>query len=603
MSQARRLLGVFGANNPTKSAASVTPADFLIGGIIGQFERKFDKAIEINNTRQAEIIFGLHNNAAYYGWDALNSFFQNLAGVSAKLFVKSHVGYTGSAIDAVQGFANLLDGSSANTLKLKAAWQDVTEYGANTNRTGYTITNGFRFETLLAATVAAAATSAQLDSIIGVRVGDLLRFNVTSGPVYKKITAINESTRFVSWTGAFDGSLTGAIGDAVKVLGFQLKTYRKTIGGIVSEVDVELGKIWCTMEPEVTEFYVTNIFKSSNYLAAEDLASVSVLNLSFPVDVASVAYLTSGADGTAPTTAAHWSRDLVAFDTLPVRFMGNPETTNQTIQSAGETYCQSRTDNPKWLFTITADRTKAQLITIGQSLQRSDAHLGILVAHWMQIADPFSTSPIAPPRSVPNLGFVMADWMRSIGLDGIHYIPARKERPLFGAVGIVGDQFLNDQDRTDLSNAGVNVIQFSAGSGFVIRNFFTLSTAEEFQFANGLLMRDFIKVSAVDSLQTSENKPNNFKRITADRMAILNFLHRLWRSGSTGTVPEGETFGQSFGTDGAPTQPADHFEVQADEINNPQTSINNGERNLDVWFTFPAPAGSIRIGVGILLRS
>lgn len=603
MSINRRVLGVFGANNPTKRSASVTPADFLIGGLIAQFERKFDKAIEINNARQAEIIFGPHNNSAFYGWDQLNGFFQNLAGATAKLFVKSHVGYTGSAIDAVQGFANLVDGSAANTLKMKAAWQDVTEYGANTNRTGYTITNGFRFETLLAATVAAAATSAQLDSIIGVRVGDLLRFNVTSGPVYKKITAINESARTVSWTGAFDGSLTGAIGDAVKVLGFQVKTYRKTIGGIVTEVDVELGKIWCTMEPEVTEFYVTNVFKSSNYLAAEDLASASVLNLSFPIDVSTVAYLSSGADGTSPTTSAHWSRDLTSFDNLPVRFLANPETTNQTIQSAGETYCQGRSDNPKWLFTLVADRTKAQLITIGQSLQRSDAHLGVAVAHWLQVEDPFSSSPIAPPRNVPNVGFIMADWMRSIALDGIHFIPARKERPLFGVVGILGDQFLSDQDRTDLSVAGINVIQFIAGSGFVIRNFFTLSTATEFQFANGLLMRDFIKISSVDSLQTSENKPNNFARIQGDRMAILQFLHRLWRSGSTGLVPEGETFGQTFGTDGAPTQPADHFEVQADEINNPQTSIDNGERNLDVWFTYPAPAGSIRIGVGILLRN
>jgi hypothetical protein len=77
---------------------------------------------------------------------------------------------------------------------------------------------------------------------------------------------------------------------------------------------------------------------------------------------------------------------------------------------------------------------------------------------------------------------------------------------------------------------------------------------------------------------------------------------RLWENGSTGNVPSGETFGQTFGENGKPTGPNDHFEVQADEINNPQTSINAGERNLDVAFTYPAPTGSIRIGVGILLK-
>ena len=41
-------------------------------------------------------------------------------------------------------------------------------------------------------------------------------------------------------------------------------------------------------------------------------------------------------------------------------------------------------------------------------------------------------------------------------------------------------------------------------------------------------MRDFIKISTVDSLQTSENQPNSLARIREDAMAVLNFLYRLW---------------------------------------------------------------------------
>jgi len=33
------------------------------------------------------------------------------------------------------------------------------------------------------------------------------------------------------------------------------------------------------------------------------------------------------------------------------------------------------------------------------------------------------------------------------------------------------------------------------------------------------------------------------------------------------------------------------------------SSLNAGNRNYDIFFTYPAPAGSIKIGVGIMLRS
>jgi hypothetical protein len=67
-------------------------------------------------------------------------------------------------------------------------------------------------------------------------------------------------------------------------------------------------------------------------------------------------------------------------------------------------------------------------------------------------------------------------------------------------------------------------------------------------------------------------------------------------------VPPGETFGQGINDDGTPTKWSDHLIVQADAINNPQSKINLGERNVDTWFTYPTPAGSIEIGCGILLR-
>ena len=79
-------------------------------------------------------------------------------------------------------------------------------------------------------------------------------------------------------------------------------------------------------------------------------------------------------------------------------------------------------------------------------------------------------------------------------------------------------------------------------------------------------------------------------------------MYRLWFKGSTNNAPAGETFGQQENEDGSLTNPEDHFEVIADAVNNPVSSINAGNRNIQVYFTYPTPAGSIEISVGILLR-
>jgi len=283
--------------------------------------------------------------------------------------------------------------------------------------------------------------------------------------------------------------------------------------------------------------------------------------------------------------------------------LANPESTNVAIQKALETYCRARTDTPLVIYNVPENQTKSQLVTIGNIFQRSDDVLAVLTANWLKVSDPFSNSVIAPARTVPNVGHVMGAWIRAIGLLGIHFIPSTNQTLLFGTIGVKGLQFLDDDDRTDLAEAGVNVIQVRTGIGTKIANLFTLSTTFDTAYANGILMRNFIKVSITDSLQGSENTPNSLNRITSDKMAALQFMYSLWFRGSTGDVPAGETFGQNLDSEGNPTIPTDHFQVIADLTNNPQTQINLGERNIDVFFTYPTPAGSIRIGVGILIRS
>ena len=605
-----RIFGVTGKDLPTKKSSVVQASDFAIGGMIGLTERTYDQAWECRNMNEFQNIFGGDFSSSAYAYEEAQLFFHNAPGGSS-LWFKSHVGNTGSAINAVAATVTLnnIDSAPSAAVKLSAGHLGVLEYGTHGNRIGYTITAGARYSTSIGATGAASDLSVTLTSVIGVKVGDIIKVLATgSAPatVYKKITQIDESTGKAYFSGVFHASSNAVAADVVTVLGMQIKTYEKSLSGIVKEVDQNLGKIYVTMAPEVTDYYINNVFANSNYLKVEDqLATIAgTAEKIFPADVSTVTYLTTGVYGTAPTTLAHWGyRNYTAFDTLPIRFLCNAETTLSTVNAAMESYSRARYDHPIVIYNIAANQTKTTLTTIGSSYQRSDDVLGTGWAQWVQISDPFSSSSIAPARNVPNVGACMGAWIRTIATYGIHCVPGLKQIPIIGIIGVYGTQFPDNQDRTDLADSGVNCIEFLTGMGYVMRNARSFSSSTDYRYDNALLMRNYIHVSCVDSLQLSENTPNSWDRIQADRNAIEFFMRRLWERGSTGTVAEGETFGQWIKADGKKSSYDDSVQVQADIVNNPLSKIQLGERNLDVYFTYPTPAESIMIGVGVVLQS
>lgn len=566
---------------------------------MGRFERKYNRVFEVRTPQEFQQIFGDHVIPAFYGYDAVNGFFSNVTGVDAVLYGASHVGNSAGTIDAAIASRQVQNGTPANLFQVQPAYQGELEYGISGNRRGTRVTLQDRFSTTLTVNVASTGVStATLDSVIGIRIGDIVRFDTTT-PAYVAVTDIDESLKTITWVGNL--GQTASIGDAVTVPGFTVRTFTRSVSGVETEVDEERGRTVCTAVAAVTEFFVENVFSDSTWVDITVNQSGQTLDNLLPAADSGVVYCTGGSDGTYATTAASWNNTLQLFNDQPVRFLTNPETSATEVNTAGEAYCRGRTDTPIWLYTLPENRTQSQLIAVGQGYQRSNDVFGVGVANWLEITDPFTTSALAPARNVPNVGHIMGLWIRTLGIRGVHFVPALKSEPILGATGVVGYQALSDIERTTVSEAGVNMIQQITGLGIVLRNAYTFSTNVATQFSNIVLMRNFIKVSAVDSLQDSENTPNSINRIRADRGAIWEFLYRLWRVGSTGSVPEGETFARRENLDGTLTQPRDHFEVTANAVNNPQSSLNNGERNYDVYFTAPSPAGSIRIGVGILI--
>lgn len=591
-----RRLGVYGANLPTKKERSVEPADFSIAGLIGYFDRQYNKPFQLRSDIEGKAIFGDQTNKNAYGWDCLNGFFANLKGASGSIFVLSPVG-----TDAVQASLALKNGNNEDILTVKASYQGEDEYGIFANRTGVAVERGAYFETAISAYASKIFT---VDSCAGLHVGDIVRAHYvgssTGSDTYSTVVAISESAKTVEIADTFSGNVADYV---LQGMGFKLKTYRKSLTGIISEVDKTLGEVWCTLNSNDPDHFVSQVFEQSSYIKVAVNTSATTVDKMLPV-TAVLAYLLGGTTGTMPANVNAWKPYFNAFDTLPVRMIALCETSNDQIQSALEQYCRNREDNPIAVLVVQYGlATKQAMINTGNFFQRSDEVDALVVGNWLGVPNPFSTSPVAPDREIPCVGHVMGEWIYSIEQNGIHSSPARKNCALAGVNSVIGYTADKDEDRTDLADAGINVIQKMKGKGFILRNAFTPSTAVEFRYSNAVIERNFIKVSCVDSLQDSENTPNTIANVREDRMAVLQFMNKLWRSGSNGSTKEGETFGQYEKDDGSLSTTEDAFEVIADASNNSVATLQAGERNIDMWFMFPAPAGSIKVGVGLIYKT
>lgn len=598
-----RRLGVYGDKLPTKKDRSVTPADFSIAGMYGRFPRKFDVPFRFRNTQEAMTVLGPQEDPSAYGWDALNGFFANLGGNQGSIYVASYKG-TG----AVQASKSLPDTQTSpeSTLKLSAAYQGNAEYGASGKRTGFTLVGGaITSSGVTTLPTGGSPRTAVLYSVVGIRVGDVVRMHSSSHDEYHFVTAIDESAKSISW-GDTDYSGSGVAADYVlEVRGFQVKTYRKDTKGVVSEVDAAIGKLWCTMNSADPDRYVESVFAQSSWLSASNLAVTGspAADKALPADVTDVTFLESGADGTLPASASDWQAVYALMNNLPVRWLANVETSNSDYQVALLEYCNARADRPiAVLVGQYGLSTKQAVLLAAQPFQASDESDGVYIHNWLGVPDPFATSGSAPRRAVPNAGHVMGWWISGIASVGVHAIPARRSMPLNGASEAYGYDAADDFDRTDLADSGVNVIQYMDGAGLVVRNLFTVSSDAAFRYSNAVLERNYVRESIVGSLRDSENTPNDIAHVREDRMAALQFMNRLWMYGSTGNVPEGETFGRYELDDGSMSSKDDAFEVVGDASNNSVATLQEGNRNLDVWFMFPAPAGSIRVGVGLIYK-
>lgn len=588
-----RRQGVWGYNLPPQVGSSVLPASFNIAGMIGRFSRGIDDIVEINQMSEISIKLGNYKSG-YYGRYVLENFFQNLQGQSAKIYVKPFV-----ASDSVQASISLSDGSNP-TLKIKSALNGVTDKSLDGNNSGIVLENGNRFNTQVTSNAIIGATSIVLDSVIGLRIGDVLKIVSGATTHYTKISTIDENTKTLTVS-----ALTNAIStaDEVYAIGFKIVCYRKNENGVPIKVQIPENEYWLSMESENTEFYIGNRFKNHPYIYLEDLNSATATYPDRLIPDTSLTFLSGGSDGTSPSSTSDWNL-YSSFDTKNIRFLFNSDTTLSGVNEAGENYCINRLDTPIWIANISNSLSKSDIIKEGQKYQRSNQVQMVVCAGQkdMLVNDPIGKGN-NPVINIPVIGAVVGAWIRAFYRFGFHRVPAGDDVPLLGFSSLVnsnGNDFTED-DRTDIANSGVNLVQNIPGRGVLLRSFYTPSTNIGSFYGHYLLMQNFIKISSVESLYRAENKPNRLSSLKLYGDAIKDFGRKLY----TGSFPYGidtaGAFGEYTKSDGTLSGFDDVFIVQADQFNNPNESIVIGEGNVFVRFFPPPLLGSLAIGVGVLI--
>jgi hypothetical protein len=586
-----RRQGVFGYNLPAQVGSIVQPAAFNIVGQIGRFARGISGLLDINQVSEIPTKLGGYKEG-FLGRYVLESVFANLRGQPCKVWVKPFV-----ASNAVQASSIVqdIDGSPENTLSIRAAYNKLIDKSEDGNKTGYTLVKGNRFSTTLASSASLGDTSIVLTSIIGVRVGDILQINST---VFTKVSAIDEGTRTCT-VGALSAGVTS--GDLVNAKGFRIVTYRKNQNGVSIKQNLVENDIWLSMEPENTEFYIENAFANHPWLDITDLASTNSGFNKYPVDVTTITYLTSGSDGTSPSSASDWNL-YSAFDNKDIRFLFNSDSSLKEVNEAGENYCTNRLDTPIWMYHIPKNQTKNQLITIGQGYQRSNQVQGLIASSYRSVINPIGVGA-NPTIEIPVVGGVTGNIVYSFYAFGFHRAAAGDDMPLLGftSSGTTNEDNFTEDERTELCQAGINITQNIPGRGLLLRSFYTPSTNLGALFANYLVMQNFIKISSVESLYKVENRPNRLSSLKIYADSIKDFGKKLYDGSFPFGIDSDGAFGEFTKQDGTLSGFEDVFIVQADQFNNPNSQIIIGEGNIFVRFFPAAPLTSLGIGVGVTI--
>jgi phage tail sheath protein FI len=194
-----------------------------------------------------------------------------------------------------------------------------------------------------------------------------------------------------------------------------------------------------------------------------------------------------------------------------------------------------------------------------------DSKMAALYYPWVEVMNPLTRRPMMIPPS----GHIAGVWSRVDSTRGVHKAPANEV--IMGVNGL-GFQ-ITHAEQGELNRTGVNCIRAFPGRGIRIWGARTLSSDPEWRYINVRRLFNYVSESIMTGTQWSVFEPNDTMLWLQLRIAVGNFLTRVWRSGAL--------FGATA---------AEAFYVKCDSETNPPEVIEAGQVVCEVGIAPTKPA-------------
>jgi uncharacterized protein len=589
------VIEVDGRASPTIQAAPTSVAAFL-----GLAERGVaNRPVRVTNPAQFRDRFGNPRADGYLAY-AIEGFLLNGGRES---YISRVVG-AGSVAASVM--LNNRAAIPAPALRVTGGYRGQPDMGPWGNRLRLAVRDDPRGTTKLKNATAAGATSADLLSLSGFRVGGVVRFDDAGVISHRKLTAIDPTTGTVSWDAAAPIGPALASTTLATSAEFRLQVrYQATPADDFALVE-EWGQL--SMESDSPDYAVSRVnhpLTGSRYIMLADVSGAAQTGIENPA-ITSNQPLTGGTE-TAPAAAdytgnAAQKTGFYSFDTAMVQLLAVPDAHalgagRAAVVRGALDYCAGRGDctfvgsapdrgalggvTPRALSDYTQLESDYLTSTRAYSAQfQASKVYGALYAPWIQVSDPTAVGA-APLRFVPADGHLMGVYARTELERGIWKAPAGNAAQVRGALGVSAT--FTDGQHTDLVRNGfVNGIRFERGTGITVAASRTLSTDTRWWFVNVRLLFNFVKSSLRDGLRFVRQEPHSEELRRSVRLNVVTpFLMGLWRQGAFGSDPPNQV-----------------FSVKCDAENNPPSEVNLGNFKIEVYFYPVKPAETIILVVG-----
>lgn len=566
---------------PARGGGGLSDVDIYKLAVVGRTERGFSGLIrdEIYSMDEFKTKCGSFGDGSDYIAYVMDSFFQEL-NLDNPVEVKA-LGYVAS--DAAQADYDILDQDATPEAlwTVKAGWKNIDDKSAFGNKIAIKTAIVKEITMKLTADTGATPTTAVMDDVTNLEVGNYIEFadgTNTEVAIITNLVVATKTVTFAALTNAYTASLT-----TISRIDVELKVAVKDDKGNYIEkktweepmaLSSTIGLAGAVNDPVDGSDYIILAHNAAN--ATADPAD------QIPAELTSWTPLTGGSDGTPPTDSDYNTLINTYFTDSDVMILLAPESTSITHNGNMADWA---TSGYKCMYYAQAANkaSEATLKNFCGSLKKGITFSMLPSDKWVEVEDPVTGGK----KQIPKVGIDAAHWFNVYTKFGESKVAAgnKPEMVLNSSArlvddnGLVHDDILGKGGRL-IRDYGCNICQFRRGIGITNNSARTLSTDKGYVFQNQIMAWLLYKKSIKTYLQSIEQDKSGTRAQESHYKAVWSYMNRKFKQGH---------FFQGKKEDGSQTGFSDVVIIVNDFSINTLIAIANGIEQMFLQFVSPPP--------------